>query len=183
VPGLLAEIAAGERVGSDGYVIACFGDPGLDAARELERGPVVGIAEAAMRTRLLPRPRVQRGHDAGPDHRAGPRPGRDLRGVPVPAHRPGLRDRVLELEDPASDSRRVITEEWRRAVVLGCAGMADLAAQIPDAIGVPVIDGVAAATRTVETLVELGLRTGSRGEFAPPPAKPYAGVLRDFQIP
>src|SRR5690606_40360212 len=48
VPGLLAEIARAEQEGSaDGYVIACFGDPGLDAARELARGPVVGIAEAA----------------------------------------------------------------------------------------------------------------------------------------
>jgi allantoin racemase len=50
VPGLLAEIAAGEQSGSDGYVISSFGDPGLDAARDLARGPVVGIAEAAMRT-------------------------------------------------------------------------------------------------------------------------------------
>ena len=50
VPGVLAEIAAGERLGSAGYVIACFGDPGLDAARELAAGPVVGIAEAALRT-------------------------------------------------------------------------------------------------------------------------------------
>ena len=47
-PGLLAEVAAGEREGCDGYVIACFGDPGLYAARELARGPVIGIAEAAM---------------------------------------------------------------------------------------------------------------------------------------
>ena len=50
VPGLLAEIAraqAGEPT-ADGFVIACFGDPGLDAARELADGPVVGIAEAAM---------------------------------------------------------------------------------------------------------------------------------------
>ena len=50
VPGLLDEIAKGEREGVDGYVIACFGDPGLDAARELAVGPVVAIAEAAMRT-------------------------------------------------------------------------------------------------------------------------------------
>ena len=40
----------GERDGVDGYVIACFGDPGLDAARELAAGPVVAIAEEAMRT-------------------------------------------------------------------------------------------------------------------------------------
>src|SRR3978361_821470 len=50
VPGILAEVAAGEAEGADGYVIACFGDPGLEAARELATGPVVAIAEAAMRT-------------------------------------------------------------------------------------------------------------------------------------
>jgi Asp/Glu/hydantoin racemase len=48
VPGLLAEIRQGEAEEFDGYVIACFGDPGLHAARELARGPVVGIAEAAI---------------------------------------------------------------------------------------------------------------------------------------
>src|SRR5690349_4125418 len=31
----------------DAYLIACFGDPGLDAARELTDAPVVGIGEAA----------------------------------------------------------------------------------------------------------------------------------------
>jgi allantoin racemase len=97
---------------------------------------------------------------------------------------------VLELEDPASGARERITEECRRAVaedgsdaiVLGCAGMADLCAHLSAAVGVPVVDGVAAATRTVESLVALGLRTGDRGEFAPPPAKPYTGLLRDFQL-
>ena len=39
VIGLLEEIRAGERDGCDGYVIACFGDPGLLAAREAARGP------------------------------------------------------------------------------------------------------------------------------------------------
>jgi len=50
VPGLLAEIARAQTAAepTDGFVIACFGDPGLDAARELAHGPVVGIAEAAM---------------------------------------------------------------------------------------------------------------------------------------
>lgn len=47
--GLLEEISR-ETEGIDGYVIACFGDPGLLAARELARSPVIGIAEAAMHT-------------------------------------------------------------------------------------------------------------------------------------
>ena len=43
----------GERRRADGFVLACFGDPGLDAARELAAGPVVGIAEAGMKTATL----------------------------------------------------------------------------------------------------------------------------------
>jgi A/G-specific adenine glycosylase len=39
-----------------------------------------------------------------------------------------------------------------------------------------------AAARAVESLVALGLATGSRGEFARPPAKPYTGLLSGFQI-
>ena len=48
VPGLLDEIARRERSApADGYIIACFDDTGLDAARCLARAPVVGIGEAA----------------------------------------------------------------------------------------------------------------------------------------
>ena len=46
--GVLEQIKAGREQGVDGHVIACFGDPGLLAARELAQGPVIGIAEAAM---------------------------------------------------------------------------------------------------------------------------------------
>ena len=47
-PGLLEEVRHGEAAGCDGHVIACFDDTGLDAARALAAGPVVGICEAAM---------------------------------------------------------------------------------------------------------------------------------------
>jgi len=36
----------------DGAIVACFGDPGLFAARELTTAPVVGISEASMLTAL-----------------------------------------------------------------------------------------------------------------------------------
>lgn len=190
VPGLLAEIAAGERAGSAGYVIACFGDPGLDAARELAGGPVVGIAEAAMRTAsylgrgfsvvtTLGRT-VGRAHDLAAHYGAG----RFCRGVhacEIPVLEletdPAARDRITE------DCRRAVAADGSDAVVLGCAGMADLCAHISAEIGVPVVDGVAAAVKAVESLVALGLRTGDRGEFAAPPAKAYTGMLSEFQIP
>jgi allantoin racemase len=58
--------------------------------------------------------------------------------------------------------------------------MADFAAEVADETGVPVIDGVAAATKLVESLVALGLRTSKRGEYATPPPKRYSGLLSDF---
>jgi allantoin racemase len=187
VPGVLAEIMRGERDGADGYVVACFGDPGLDAAREIATGPVVGIAEAAMHTASF----LGRGFSVVTTLGRTTGRARDL------AERYGLRDAcrgvhaceipVLALEtDP--DARKIVTEacfdalgaDGSDAVVLGCAGMADLCAQISADIGAPVVDGVAAATLTVQSLVTLGLTTGKRGEFAAPPVKPYSGLLTPF---
>jgi allantoin racemase len=95
---------------------------------------------------------------------------------------------VLDLEDPTA--RKTVTElcvaaverDGSDAVVLGCAGMADFAAEVSEETGVPVIDGVTAATKLVESLVTLGLRTGKRGEYALPRPKRYSGLLRDFTI-
>jgi allantoin racemase len=185
VPGLLAEIAAGEQSGVDGYVVACFGDPGLDAAREVARGPVVGIAEAAMRTAaylgrgftVVTTLTRTRGRAWDLAERYG------MRGLCRGVHACDIP--VLELDSDALDvvtaaCARAVEEDEADAVVLGCAGMTDWAAPIAAKIGVPVVDGVQAAVLTVQSLVEMGLRTGKRDEFATPPPKRYTGMLRDF---
>jgi allantoin racemase len=189
VPGLLAEIAAGERQGIDGYVIACFGDPGLDAARELASGPVIGIAEAAMRAAAflgrgfsvvttLDRTRGRAWELAARYGAAGTCRGVYACDIPVLEldGDPGVADRVIAV------SKTALAADGSDVVVLGCAGMADLCATVSDAIGVPVVDGVAAATVFVQSLVTLGLRTSTRDEFAAPPPKPYTGLLRRFGV-
>ncbi|GGU82051.1 Asp/Glu racemase [Lentzea flava] len=187
VPGLLTEIASGEVSGVDGYVVACFGDPGLDAARELARGPVAGIAEAAMRTAAY----LGRGFTVvttlsrtrGRTWELAERYG--MRGLCRGVHACDIP--VLELErDPGAldvvtaACARAVEEDEADAVVLGCAGMTDWAPAISAAIGVPVVDGVQSAVLTVQALVEMGLRTGKRDEFADPLPKRYTGLLRDF---
>jgi allantoin racemase len=180
VPGVLKAIQWGEREGVDGYVIACFGDPGLDAARELAAGPVIGIAEAAMHTAshlgrgfsVVTTLERTIGRATGLAERYGmQRFCRGIHACEIP---------VLDLDsDP--DARKVITEACRDAiesdgsdsVVLGCAGMAGMCGEISAEIGVPVIDGLTAATLTVQSLVAMGLRTSVRGEYAPPPPKAY----------
>lgn len=180
VPGLLAAIERGEREGADGYVIACFGDPGLDAARELASGPVIGIAEAAMQTAS----HLGRGFSIvttlartiGRAEELAERYGmsrfcRGYHACEIP---------VLDLEtDPTAlksvteACRDAVEQDGSDAVVLGCAGMAEMCRHISDEIGVPVVDGVTAATLSVQSLVTMGLRTGKRGEFAAPPPKEY----------
>lgn len=173
---------------ADAYVIACFGDPGLLAAREIARGPVLGIAEAAMHAAsfvatgfsvvtTLERTRVIAEHlvrNYGMEHHC-----RKVRATDIP---------VLELENPASEARslilkeceKAITEDKSGAIVLGCAGMADLVRFLEEKFQVPVIDGVGAAVKFAEALVGLGLRTSKKGDLAYPLHKPYKGVLSGY---
>jgi allantoin racemase len=188
VIGVLDEVRRGEAQGVDGYVIACFGDPGLLPAREIARGPVVGIAEAAMHAAslictgfsivsTLGRSRALLQHlvaSYGMQHLC-----RSIRVTDLA---------VLDLEREESNAQHIILKESRRAVeedhaeaiLLGCAGMADLQASISRELGVPVVDGVSAAVKLVEGLVAMGLQTSKAGSLAYPLAKPYRGAMAHF---
>jgi allantoin racemase len=190
VPGLLQAIRDGERDGAEGHVIACFGDPGLLAAREIARHPVIGIAEAAMhlatwvatgfsvvttlgRTKVIARHLVER--YGFHQHCRG------IHAVEIP---------VLALDLDPQGLQRVMRTACLEAldrdesgvIVLGCAGMSHLAIRLQDELGVPVIDGVSAALKMVEMLGELRLSTSKRGDLDFPLPKPYAGFLRNFAV-
>lgn len=153
VPGMLDVIKRGVNNGADAVIIACFDDTGIDQARGLCNVPVVGIGQAAYHASMLK--------------------GRSFSvvttlSVSVPVLEENIQRfgvhtyckrvrasevAVLELEEPGSDAERrisneialAISEDACEAIVLGCAGMTDLAARMERQHGVPVIDGVAAA--------------------------------------
>ncbi|MFC3684100.1 aspartate/glutamate racemase family protein [Hydrogenophaga luteola] len=186
--GVAEEVLAGEREGTDAYVIACFGDPGLWSARELTRAPVIGIAEAAFHmaaliaTRFsvvttLGRTCVIAEHllaQYGFEHQC-----RRVRAAEIP---------VLDLEhDPDASLRKIIEESLRAkeedgvgAIVLGCGGMADLTEEISRAVGLPVVEGVTAAVKLAESLVQLGLHTSKHGDLDFPRPKAFAGRFSHF---
>ncbi len=187
IPGMLIEVAKAEKLGAKAAVIACFDDTGLDAARTLATIPVIGICEAAVATAAfiaqrftvvttMERSRLPVEHLV---HRYGMGTRAKVRAADIP---------VLSLEDPSSDAMprlraeiaAALLEDKAEAIVLGCAGMADLAANLSREFGVPVIDGVSAAVRHAETLVSLGLSTAKRGAYATPIDKPYRGSMEDF---
>jgi allantoin racemase len=92
------------------------------------------------------------------------------------------------LELPGSNARQRISEEIARAVrddraeaiVLGCAGMAELASALSLEHGVPVLDGIACAVKLAEGLVSVGLRTSKVGAYAAPRPKTFSGVFAPF---
>ncbi len=155
-PGLLALIRD-RQAEADAFVIACFDDTGLAAARVLTGKPVLGIGEAAMRaaaaagpfsvvtTLSVSLPVIEANVSAYGLAAAC----RRVRASEVP---------VLDLEEPGSAARETvaaeiasaIVEDEPSAIVLGCAGMADLAARFTARFGVPVIDGVVTAVRALE---------------------------------
>ncbi|MFQ3789190.1 aspartate/glutamate racemase family protein [Halomonas sp. A29] len=186
--GVMEEVLAGEKEDTDAYVIACFGDPGLLAARELTRAPVIGIAEAAFHmaslvsTRFsvvttLSRTAIIAEHlleQYGFRHHC-----RRVRAAEIP---------VLDLEENGSAALGRIIEECRRAreedgigaIVLGCGGMADLTETISREVGLPVIEGVTAAVKLAEALVGLGLGTSKHGDLAFPRPKAFSGRFKEF---
>ncbi|ESZ33747.1 MULTISPECIES: aspartate/glutamate racemase family protein [unclassified Mesorhizobium] len=187
VPGLLMEIAAGERAGAQAAIIACFDDTGLDAARAMASIPVIGICEAALgvasyiaqRFTVVTTTERSRVPVEGLVQRYGMAGRARVRAADIP---------VLSLEDAASGAveklraeiARAIAEDRAEAIVLGCAGMADLAHRLQQEFDLPVIDGVGAALKQAEALIALGLSTSKRGAYASPLAKPYRGVLKSF---
>ena len=177
VPGLLAKLA--EQADADAFVIACFDDTGLDAARCVTTAPVIGIGEAAFHVASLVAHRFSVITTLS----------RSVPGIEDNLRRYGLLARcarvratdvpVLDLEDPASGARARVSAEIANAlaadgadaIVLGCGGMADLAAALSAEHDVTVIEGVAAAVRLAEALVGLGLGTSKRGPYAAPRVK------------
>ena len=185
----LAHAAQGE--GFDATVIACFGDPGLDAARELTTAPVLGIAEAAFhaasfvatgfsvvttmsRTCIMAEHLVVR---YGFERRCRGIHGTD---IPVLALETCGEDTIAQIESAA---RLALQRDRSGAIVLGCGGMAALCRTLQQRLGVPVIDGVSAAVKLAEALAGFGLKTEKLGNYASPLPKRWVGWAAGLSEP
>jgi allantoin racemase len=169
----------------DAVVIACFDDTGLDAARCLTDKPVIGIGEAAyhfasmISNKFTVVTTLARSVPALEHNLA--RYGLDARCARVRSSEVA----VLELEQPGSNARQKISaeiglaigEDRAEAIVLGCAGMASLAADLAAEHGLPVLDGVSCAVKLAEAMAGLNIRTSRLGGYAPPPPAKLAGVF------
>ena len=148
------------------FVIACFSDPGVRAARAGSGKTVVGLGESGLRAAL------QCGRRAGVVAVASAAIPRHLRywqalGLQGQvAGEQALNLRVDQSGDPklafgpmCEAARRLRDEDGADVLLLGCAGMADLRQPLEDWIGLPVIDPCHAAAQAAQAaLAEDGVR-------------------------
>lgn len=159
----MLQLAASQQDAA-GYVVACFGDPGLHALRDQTALPVVGIQEAAVTCALtlgqrfgviaiLPAsiPRHMRAFGALGvlDRLAGDR---------------ALGLGVADLADPDKSRAAMIStalklrdEDGANVLIMGCAGMAHYRADLEAATGLPVVEPTQAATAMALGQIALNL--------------------------
>lgn len=143
---------AAAQADAAGYVIACFGDPGLHALRDQTSLPVVGIQEAAVMTALglgqrfgviailpnsIPRHLRAFGAMGVTDRLAGDR----ALGLGVA----DLADDAKSLDAMIATGKRLRDDDGANVLIMGCAGMARYRAPLEEATGLPVVEPTQAA--------------------------------------
>jgi Asp/Glu/hydantoin racemase len=156
-------LAAREEADAAGFVVACFGDPGLHALRDRTALPVLGIQESAVATALtlgqrlgiiailpasIPRHLRALGAMGVLDRLAGDR----ALGLGVA----DLADPSRTVEAMIGTGRRLRDEDGADVLIMGCAGMAAHRATLEAETGLPVVEPCQAAVAMALGRIVLG---------------------------
>ncbi|MGH6718351.1 MAG: aspartate/glutamate racemase family protein [Alphaproteobacteria bacterium] len=152
VIGPLCRLVERRESEADAFVIACFGDPGVHAVRELTKKPVIGIGEAGLTAALSFGERIGIVTNLATDIAGHHRQNRSLgiadrvagvRAVGIPVV--GLADEAKGLPRMVEAGRALVEQDGAQVIVPACAGMARYNERLRRAVGVPVIDATVAA--------------------------------------
>jgi len=186
-PDVIAKVRQAEMDGMDAVIINCFGDPGLDAAREVVSIPVIGPCEAAMHVaamlghkfsvvtildRLIPELELH-AQKYGVGGKLASARSIDL---PVLDLEKGREQFVARMVDKAVEA---VEEDGAHVIVLGCTGLAGLDEQVGRGLHekgheVPVIAPASIALKIAEALVDSKLAHSKR-TYPYPPEKEIVG--------
>ncbi len=150
----------------DAFIIACFSDPGLYAARELTTKPIVGIAESSMAIAIT------LGNQFGilsPLRRLRPVVSDIVNKYGFHNRCAGIETVEISVVQAAGQSKSVsrifidagkklIDENYAEVIILGGAALAGLEKEMSSALGTPVLDPVKCAVIQAQALVNLGLK-------------------------
>jgi len=178
---ILPMIAQAEIDDYDGVVIACFGDPGIEAAKEIIDIPVVGIAEAAF---LLTPILCHKALLLETSKTSIPRMERYIRqlglkegSIEVRAINTEQNWSVVESLHNREKSKRLIIETIRKIleesnvelIIPGCSAMSEHTNTIQEELGIPVIDPVVAGVQIIIALINMNLAQSKRFCYRKPP--------------
>jgi len=168
-PGM-AELVRSHENQVDGFVVACMDDPNLDAVKEMTAKPVVGIAEAAMKVASM----IGHRFSIIGTSRAG------VANHELLARKYHLQDALASVRYPPDSAatledeeqfllaaQRAVDEDLAEVIVLGCAGLADMARRLAIRLGVPVLDGVVCGVMLAAGMVRAGIATSKAGRYKP----------------
>ena len=181
IPPTLDLVKKANQEGYDAVILACFSDPGLEAAKEISQIPVIGIEESSLHMAAMlgakfsvMTPRKQRipskrehVHMRGLEHFLASVRSLDLSVAETDADPEKTKRRVFEV------AKKAVEEDGAEVIILGCAGMAGYAPEIEKKLNVKVVDPSAVALKVAEAMVDLGLVHSKVGLFSAPPEKPF----------
>lgn len=181
IPPTLELVKKANAEGYDAVILACFSDPGLEAAKEISAIPVVGIEEATLHMAAMlgakfsiMTPRKQRiaskcehVHMRGLAHFLASVRSLDLSVAETDADPAKTKRRLMEVANAAVET------DGAEVIIMGCAGMAGYAEEIEQALNIKVLDPAAVALKTAEAMADLGLTHSKVGLFAAPPEKEF----------
>lgn len=176
-PQLFELVQEAEKRGYDAVLTGCFGDPGVDAARELVKIPVIGPGEASIHTAAMlgykfsiispmestVRPTYMQVVKAGLERRLASIPSLDVAVTEIREAKDSTYRKLLHLAGAC------IKQDGADVVVLGCASICfafgdRLAAELE----VPVVNALKLSLKIAEMLVGCGL-THSKIAYPIPP--------------
>jgi len=187
--GVLERVIEGNRNGFDAIIIACYGDPHLDSAKEISDIPVFGIAEASMHIACLLGYKFS---IVTVLERARPifeelvkRTGLEEKCASIKTTNLSVadleKDPGITLKALIEASSLAVKEDGAEVICLGCAGMCGLDKQIELSIGVPILDGVVCAVKVAELTFDYQLKHSKIKAYKKPEPKEFLG-LKKYQI-
>jgi len=179
VPLLLKRVEQANKEDYDAIILACFSDPGLQAAREVSDILVLGIEEATLHVAAM------LGHKftiLTPLAKRIPTKEREVRACGLESALASVRALGLTISETDTDPERTkarilrvarcaMEEDGAEVIVLGCAGMVGYAKDVENKLGLIVLDPTTVTLKVCEGLGEVGIRHCKHALYATPPHK------------
>ena len=167
-----------EQEGWDGILLGCYGDPGLDALRELVTIPVVGAGEATALmaaalghkfsiitvTESVIAPMEKQIRNIGVGDKLA-----SVRAVDIPVldlHK----DREQAIEITIEEGRKAIEQDRADTLIVGCMSMGflEIAEAAGAELGVPFLNPARVQLKFMEAMIGSGLSHSKRAYMTPP---------------